>query len=117
MAERNAWAKTADTPTAEDAEVIEAERVLTMADIAKLPTLADQLDALNGSPVPTMGVDELRLWQDCAAWFAGACGTNGAPLPPDVLRSVLGCAFQVVSFNVALDQAGEPSAVPMPTEH
>ena len=123
MTQHKPWAQPGDGPTFTDAEVeeVEARRVLTMVEISKLPTVADQLRALDigdaDGTVKPLTVDELRAVQAIGRWYAGACATHGLQPPPDILRAMIGCAMEVVSYNVALDQAGEPSAVPMPTEH
>ena len=119
MAEHKPWARPTGTATFTDAEVdaVEAERVLTMVEIARLPNVIEQLEALDGSTIKPLTVDELRTVQAIGRWYLGACHTAGMDGPPDLLRALAGCGFQVVSFNVALDQAGETTAVPMPTEH
>ena len=107
MAERNAWAKTAD-----EAEDVEAERVLTLADIAAMPNIVDQIAAIDGvrSPSP-LTTQELGYLQTIGAWYSGACATVGVQPPPDLLRAVIACAGEVVSYNMALKEQGDPNAI------
>lgn len=122
MTDHKPWAKPTGSATLTDAETdaIEAERVLTMTEIAALPSVVDQLEALDsgtvGKTIKPLTVDELRTLQATAHWFAGACMTARTAPPPDLLRAVTACAWQVVSYNVALANAGVPDAVPMPSD-
>ena len=123
MAEPKPWARTDGSATFTDAEVdaVEAERVLTMVEIAALPNVIDQIEALDRgkveSTIKPLTVEELRTVQAIGRWYAGACATAGAPAPPDIFRAAMACAWQVVSYNVALSQAGVDDAVDMPAEH
>ena len=111
----NAWSSVPDSPVAEDVEVetVEAERVLTLIELAGRP-IAEQLDALNGGPVKPLTAQELGWVQALARWYAGACATAGVKPPPDILRCVAGLANETMSFNQHLaaqarrDGAGEP---------
>ena len=114
MAERNAWAKTADAPPTEDVEAVEAERVLTLVEIEGKP-IGEQLAALNGGDIPSLTVQELAWLQQLAGWYVGACATVGVAAPGDILRCIAACANEVVTFNVYRDEQGDPNAIAMPT--
>ena len=74
----NGWSHRSDSPVAEDVEVetVEAERVLTLVELAGRP-IAEQLEALNGGPVRPLTAQELSWVQALARWYAGACATAG----------------------------------------
>ena len=118
MTEHNAWSRGPDSQQDEDVEVevetVEAERVMTMVEVARLP-IAEQLAALNGGPVKPLTAQELQWLQRIAAWYASRCVEAGAPMPPDVLRSVTACANEVVSFNQHLAAQGHADAKPQET--
>ena len=72
------------------------EQPKTLADIAKLPTLHAQLEALNEAPVPTLSAEELHVVKAAAGAYEMGVAAAGAEPPRDVLRSLLGAAFQIL---------------------
>ena len=93
MTQHNPWAGDGTQPEAED---VPAERVVTMADIERMPTLDEQLAALNGGPVATMSVEELHVLQGIAGAWAITRGANGLKPHDCILRSLLEAGFQAM---------------------
>ena len=61
------------------------------------PTFADQLTAANGGePIAPLTGDELGLIRTLAGFYATACVAQGATPPADILRGMMGAAFQVL---------------------
>ena len=118
MNEHNAWSRGPDSQQPVDVEVepVEAERVLTLVELAGKP-IAEQLAALQGSPVQPLSVQELHWLQALARWYAGACATAGVKAPPDILRAIAACANEVVTYNQHLAAQGHPNAKPHDRPH
>ena len=74
------------------------------------PTPAAQLAAMNGAPIAPLTDQELAIARECVAWYATACAGRGVDAPPDVIRALIGCSWQVVSYNIALDQQAQAEA-------
>ena len=74
------------------------------------PTMAAQLDAMNGGPIAPLTDNELTIARECVKWYATACAGRGMDVAPDVVRALIGCAWQVVSFNLVLDQQAKAEA-------
>ena len=118
MTKHNGWSHRSDSPVAEDVEVetVEAERVLTLVELAGRP-IAEQLEALNGGPVKPLTAQELSWLQSLGRWYGGACATAGVKPPPDILRCVAGLANETMSFNQHLAAQGHPDAKTCETKH
>ena len=115
MTEHNAWARTPSTPPDpaddEEVETVEAERLPTLNELEGKP-IADQLAALTGSPVASLTVNEMHAFLNVAKWYAARCAEVGVDGPPDVLRSLGSCAYEVLSYNAWLAERGHPDARP-----
>ena len=74
------------------------------------PTMAAQLDAMNGGPIAPLTDHDLTIARECVKWFAITCAGRGMDAPPDVMRALIACAWQVVSYNIALDQQAQAEA-------
>ena len=115
MTKHNGWSHRPDSPVPKDVEVetVEAERVLTLVELAGRP-IADQLAALQGSPIKPLTAQELGWVQAIARWYSMRCAEAGAPVPPDLVRAIAACGNEVMSYNLAMaeqarrDGAGEP---------
>ena len=104
-------------PTAADRDR-PAERAATDRDgPTAAPTMAAQLDAMNGGPLAPLTPDQAELFKKVSAWYLARCAEladRGVVPPQNILLCVLACANEVVSFNEALaeqarrDGAGEP---------
>ena len=113
MTEHNPWKGDGSAPPAEDGvEDMEAERVpTTLNELERLP-LIEQLEALNGGPMQSLGVAEMHLMLTIARWYKDRCHEVGSPPPPDIIRNWCACANEVVSYNAWLASQGHPNARP-----
>ena len=59
------------------------------------PTIADQLAEANGGPIEPLNADELGLIRTLAQFYACHAAAQGARPPADILRGLMGAAFQV----------------------
>ena len=111
MTKHNPW-KGDGTPHEADDDEVEAERVPTLNELEGRP-IADQLAALTGSPVASLTVNEMHAFLNVARWYADRCEEVGVDRPPDVLRSLGCCAYEVLSYNAWLAEQGHPDAKAM----
>ena len=80
--------------------------------------IAEQLAALTGSPVASLTVAEMHAFLNVARWYADRCAEVGVERPPDVLRSLGCCAYEVLRYNAWLASQGHPDAKGAPeTRH
>ena len=80
-------------------------------------TGGERLDALNGRPIAPLTDAAAELLRVVSGWYAARCVELGVEPPTDVLRCILACAHEVVSYNVALAAQGHPDAKPPETQH
>ena len=80
-------------------------------------TGGERLDALNGRPIAPLTDAEAEVLRTVAAWYAARCVEIGVEPPTDILRCILACAHEVVSYNVHLAAMGHPNARPPETRH
>ena len=111
MTEHNPWKGDGSTPPADDIEDMDAERVPTFNDLVGKP-FAEQLEALNGSPISSMTAGEMHLMLTVGRWYMDRCHEVGRPGPADLLRNLTACANEVVSYNVWLASQGDQNARP-----
>ena len=96
MTQHNPW-KGDGTPPPDEAETAEEAFMRRMADIAKLASVKDQLEALNGGhPIMPLSANELATIHAIANTYAIACAQQGGRPQPDVLRSAMGAGFQIL---------------------
>ena len=70
---------------------------MTMDEIARLPTLKDQLEALNDfKPVDKLSVEECHVVHAIIEAWGRTMAWHGAPPDRDILRSLLHAGFQVL---------------------
>ena len=80
------------------------------------PTVADQLADANGGPIEPLNDDELGLIRTLAQLYACHAAAQGARPPPDILRGLMGGAFQMLK-PYATDEQLALGSVDETTEH
>ena len=77
------------------------------------PTMAAQLDAMNGGPLAPLTPDQAELFKKVSAWYLARCAEladRGVVPPQNILLCVLACANEVVSYNQALAEQARRDA-------
>ena len=110
MIEHNPWTKGTSTPPEPVDEEVEAERLPTLNELEGKP-IADQLAALSGL---TRGIShrggDARLPGTRLNGIPTAAEDVGVDRPPDIVRSLGCCAYEVLRYNAFLAEQGHPDA-------
>ena len=63
------------------------------------------MDVLSGGIDDPLTEDEIDIVKAAVRWYIERCTERGADPPRDVLRCLVGIAYQVMTWNVAMDAA------------